>query len=135
TTGPRTPPLPVESTFVQALPAREAEHRIEFPRVEGYIYKVDDRVTADVAAIEPVRLSQDVAPTEIIVRAKLGVELGRPGLRGPGEAMRQNRQQFYESVRLQQIEFELARRLVNVLAETVEFRYRAQHLLFPQVLG
>lgn len=130
------PPPPKETTPVQALSEREALHRIEFPRVDGYVYHVEDRVTADIDEIDPIRVTQDVAPTATVVRAKVGYELGTPALRGPGESETQTREQFYASVRPQQIAFELARRVIDrLLVERDAFRHRARHLLFPQVLA
>ncbi|MBI4491293.1 MAG: hypothetical protein HY690_00670, partial [Chloroflexi bacterium] len=133
TTGP--PPPEPETTPVQALKEREARYRIDFPRVEGYVYQVRDRIEAEVDQIEPVRLDPAVEPTETIVRAKVGYELGGPGLRGPGETLIQTREQFYASVRVQELEYELARRVVAALVGRERFRYAARHLLFPQALA
>lgn len=134
TTAP--PPPPKETTLVQAIPERAALHRIEFPRVDGYVFHVEDKVTADIDEIDPIRLSQDVAPTATVVRARVGYQEGGPALRGPGESETQTREQFYASVRPQQIAFELARRVIErLLVERDAFRYRARHLLFPQVLA
>jgi type III restriction enzyme len=130
----RPPPPERETTLVQAL--REREHlRIDFPRVEGYVYEVRDRVTADVARIAKVRVDPSVEPTQTIVRAKVGYELGAPALRGPGETETQTRAEFYASVRMQEIEYELARRIVVALVGKERFRFAARHTLFPQVLA
>ncbi|MDI3339829.1 MAG: DEAD/DEAH box helicase family protein [Sphaerobacter sp.] len=132
---PTTAPVaPRETTLVQALKERETAYGIEFPRVEGYVFAVTDRIACDVAAVPQLKIDPNVEPTAAIVRAKVGYELGAPGLAGPGETQVQTREQFYASVRLQQIEYEIARRLTNALLDKAQFQYRARHLLFPQAL-
>jgi type III restriction enzyme len=128
------PPPPKETTLVQAPKEREAEFKIEFPRVEGYVFEVRDRIRVDVDAIERLAVEPTKEPTEVISRAQVGYQTGAPSLAGPGEAVIQTRAEFYETVRVQQIEYEIARRIASSLVSSREFQYRARHLLFPQVL-
>ncbi len=127
-------PSPKETTLVQALKERESEFKIEFPRVEGYVFEVRDRIRVDVDAVEPLTVEPTKEPTEVISRAQVGYRTGAPSLAGPGEAVIQTRAEFYETVRVQQIEYEIARRITNSLVGSREFQYHARHLLFTQVL-
>lgn len=128
------PPPQKETTLVQALKEREAEFKIEFPRVESLVFEVRDRILVDVDAIERLTVEPSKEPTEVIARAQVGYQIGAPSLAGPGEAVVQTRAEFYETVRVQQIEYEIARRVTNSLVSSRDFKYHARHLLFPQVL-
>lgn len=128
------PAAPRETTLVQALPERAA-FAITFPRVEGYVFSVTDRIVCDVDAVSPLKIDSSVEPTEVIARAKVGYEVGAAGLAGPGFVVTQNRAAFYAAVRVQQVEYEIARQLTNALLSRTEFALRARHLLFPQALA
>ena len=128
------PPPHKETTLVQALKEREAGFKIEFPRVEGYVFEVSGRIQVDVDAVERVTVEPSKEPTEVIARARIGYQTGTPSLAGPGEPVIQTRAEFYKSVRLQQIEYEIARRMTHSLVSAQAFQYHARHLLFPQVL-
>jgi type III restriction enzyme len=121
--------------MVRALKEREEEFAIEFPRVEGYVFAVTDKIAANLAAIEPISVDPVVEPTAVIARPKGGYEIGQLSQHGVGEVMTQTRKEFYESIRLQEIQYEIARRLVDALVKRDEFALRARHLLFPQVLA
>ncbi len=123
-----------ESTLVKALPEREDEFRIEFPRVEGFVFDVRERIKADVRRIPQMTVEPSVDPTETIVRPQVGYQTGAPTMLGPGNVVRQTRQEFYESVRLQETEYAIAQRITSALANKPEFEFRARQLLFPQVL-
>lgn len=136
------PPPP--STLVMALPERQAALEIEFPRVEGYVVDVRDRIRCDVSKVEPIHLTPQVEPTQTVVRSQGGWVVGHSGLgQGAGETETLTRERFYEEHRLQRTAFEIARDIVEVFAggrshgETeVEPKVRsdAARLLFPQVL-
>lgn len=131
---PGTAPPPIrDTTLVRALPEREAS-QIDFPRVEGYIVAAAERIAADIGAIETIKIDPNLEPTASIARVQMGFRAGAPTSFGPGESVVQTRAEFYKSVRLQQIEYEIARRLAEALLGRESFRYRARHLLFPQVL-
>ena len=129
--GPAPPPKP--TTLVKALQEREYL-KIEFPRVEGFIYQVKSRITANIAEIEPIVVDPSVEPTETVVRARVGYQVGQVGLSGPGSTERQTREAFYKSVRPQQIHYEIARRVTMALLAQENFKMQARQLLFPQVL-
>lgn len=136
-------PIEKPKTLVRALEER-ADLAIEFPRVEGYIYDVGERIRADLEAIPPIVVDPKVEPTEVIARPKAWTEGGPPSLIGPGgpaEIITQTREEYYATVRIQAIEYDLARRITHALVGTSNqhgkesFRYKSCHLLFPQVLS
>jgi type III restriction enzyme len=129
--GPSPPPP--KTTLIQALPERE-HLRIEFPRVEGFVYQIKRKIRADVGGIEPLNIDPYIEPTETVVRARVGYQIGAPRLVGPGETVTQTRKVFYESVRPQQIHYEISRRITAALLNKDDFKMQARQLLFPQVL-
>ena len=135
-----TGPEEKDKTLVQAVPKR-ASLAIEFPLVEGYVYEVGEHIRADVAAIPHIEVDPKVEPTQVISRPKAWVEGGGPSLIGPGETVRQTREEYYATVRMRAIEFDLAGRIVDGLTGGRDregkqaFRYRSAHQLFPQVLA
>jgi len=129
--GPTPPPPP--TTLIKALPERE-HLEINFPRVDGFVYKVKDKITADIANIEPIEINRSIVPTEMIVRARVGYQVGNVSQIAPGESEKQNREEFYKSTRFQQILFEISRRITINLLNSIDFKMNARQLLFPQVL-
>jgi len=129
--GP-TPPPP-KTTLIQALPEREYL-KIEFPRVEGFVYQIKSKIRADIKGIEPLSIDPNIEPTETVVRARVGYQIGAPGLVGPGETVTQTRNAFYDSVRPQQIYYEISRRITAALLNKDDFKMQARQMLFPQVL-
>jgi len=132
----KPPPPPKPTTWVRALDERE-HLQLRFPRVEGIICDVTEGITVDWDEVEPLEIDQSAAPTETISRPRVGYQYGSPGIAGPGEPVKQTRQQFYDSVRLQEIEYELASRVTAALADanTGKLKLSSRHLLFPHVLG
>ncbi|MCE5237150.1 DEAD/DEAH box helicase family protein [bacterium] len=133
----RTAPPERDKTIVKDLPERK-HLAIEFPLVEGYVYRVSDRIRADLDAIPEVKVEPNVDPTATISRPKVWSEGGPPGLAGPGETVTQTREAFYREVRLQSIEFDLAQTITRDLLAGQDrqeaFRFKARTQLFPQVL-
>jgi len=129
---------------VRALPAR-AQFEIKFPVVEGYAFALKrNLITADVGAIEKLRIEPEHEPTAVFVKPRVGYEFGAPSMAGPGQFQVQDRKAFYESTHLQTIEFEIARQIVSVLGGEqshalarqgdLRLRHQSRHQLFPQVL-
>lgn len=139
---PKVIPVSAPSTLVQALPIRK-DKAIEFPRVEGYVMDVRQRIRCNVDALPELRVEPQIEPTEVVTRTQMGwVKRAGPNTTS-GNAETLTRQQFYEQHRLQRTAFELARDITEVLAggkvvvgkqpETVK-RLESARLLFPQVL-
>jgi len=128
-----TAPEPKPTTLVQALSDRE-HLKIDFPRVEGFMYQVKNKIRANIAAIEPLVIDPRTEPTETVVRARVGYQVGTAHLAGVGDPIRQSRKEFYENVRLQPIYYEIARRITIALLAQADFKMQARQILFPQVL-
>jgi type III restriction enzyme len=132
--GPIVPPPP--STLVQALPERK-ELQIEFPRVEGYVRDVKQRIRCDVDALAPLFLEPQTEPTQVEVSARVG---------GGNLDVREllDRRGYHTEHRVQRTVFEIARDITEVLAggtasegtpEVKAKRIEGARILFPQVLA
>jgi len=126
------PPSAKEVKLVKALPERE-HLMIEYPRVEGFICQVKSRITADIQNIEPIEITPDLEPTQTVVCERVGYQQGNPAS-GPGGSRLQTRESFYSSIRLQQIYYEIALRITDILLSQNQFRMQASQQIFPQVL-
>jgi type III restriction enzyme len=125
-TKPPTPPRP--STLVQALKER-AHLKIEFPRVEGFIFDVRHRVKAEIAKIPKLWVDPSREPTEVVAKDAVGYRIGRPDRLGPGREVVQDRNPFHETHRVQATVYEIAAAITNRLHQD------ARRFLFPQVLN
>ena len=130
------PPPPKPTMWVHALEERKALE-LRYPRVEAIICDVTEGITVNWDEVEPLDIDQSAAPTETISRPRVGYQLGSPSIAGPGKPVKQTREAFYNEVRLQEIEYELASRVTDALsnAKSGKLRLSARHLLFPHVLG
>jgi type III restriction enzyme len=129
---------------VRALPER-AKYEIRFPVVEGYAFALRrNAIKADIAKMEPLNIDPAREPTATFVRPTVGYQIGAISGQGPGEYNLQDREEFYRSTHLQQIEFEIARQVMSVLVGDSTTAHGAQgdarlhlqsrHQLFPQIL-
>jgi len=119
-----------ERTHVHAREDRE-QFAIEFPLVEGYVCEVQQHLTADLSRVAPVEIDALVEPTASIARPKGWAEGEAPGLEGPGETVTQTREEYYATVRMQTIEYDLAGRVTEAL---LAGRPGARHQLFHEAL-
>ncbi len=122
------PPAPAKvSTLVQALKER-AQLKIEFPRVEGFIFDVRHKIKADIQKIPRLWVDPSREPTEVVAKDAVGYRVGRPDRLGPGREVRHDRNPFHATHRLQATVFEIASEITNRLHQD------ARRFLFPQVL-
>ncbi|MYA61675.1 MAG: hypothetical protein F4X94_03770, partial [Dehalococcoidia bacterium] len=132
-------PVDKPKNHVHAMPKRE-QLEIRFPVVEGYTFALKKNlIKADVAGMDNLRIEPSQEPTDVFVKPRVGYELGEPTLFGPGDFENQNREQFYANSHIQQMKFQVTRRVVDSLlgydhdqnghARVVASR----HQLFPQV--
>jgi len=120
------------STLVRALPERK-HLEITFPRVEGYVFDVRQRIRVNWEEIPYLQISPASEPTEVTVKPAVGYRIGRPDRLGPGPEVIHDRNPFHREKRLQASVYEIAAEITRRLKDRKE-DWSARHLLFPQVL-
>jgi len=128
---------------VYALPER-AGFEMRFPCVEGYVFALrQNSITADVGNMEHLLIEPHKFPTGTFLRPASGYREGTISGYGTGELVEHNRQAYYASIHPQQIEYEIARQLVDkIVGDGIQahssakpsLRFQSRHQLFPQVL-
>jgi type III restriction enzyme len=127
--GAPRPPRPTHR--VRALPER-APLEITFPRVEGYLPAIRNRVSVDWRNVAPLFLDPGKIPPEVEVKATLPTNTGRPSLLGPGKLERVDLNPFRQGRREQSLAFEMAADLTRTYVEGGASEAPA-HVLFPQL--
>lgn len=128
---------------VRSLPERKALE-IRFPIVEGYAFALKKNlVRCDVGSMHNLTIEPSREPTATFVSATVGYREGSPQRAGFSmEATVQDRRAYYQENHIQTIKFEIARLIVESLAElsregtdkrAAAFRLLSRHQLFPQV--
>ena len=108
-------PVDKPKNHVHAMPERE-QLEIRFPVVESYIFALKKNlIKADVANMDELRIEPSQEPTAVFVKPRVGYELGEPTLFGPGDFENQDRGEFYANSHIQQIKFQISRRVVDGL--------------------
>ncbi|MER3544750.1 MAG: hypothetical protein C4311_09160 [Chloroflexota bacterium] len=120
------------STLVRALSERK-HLEITFPRVEGYVFDVRQRVRASLESVPYLAIDPGQEPTEVVAKPAAGFRIGRPDRMGPGPEVLHDRNPFHREKRLQATVYEIASELTCRLKERRD-DWSARHLLFPQVL-
>ena len=121
------------STLVRALPERK-HLEITFPRVEGYVFDVRQRIRVNLASVPYLQIDPNTEPTEVFVKPAAGYRIGRPDRLGPGPGVLHDRNPFHREKRLQASVYDIAAELTHRLKDKRE-DWSARHLLFPQVLN
>lgn len=138
TTKPTAPEPP--KNHVHALDERK-HFEIRFPVVEGFAFDIrKNKITADVKGMEKLVLEPETTPTAVFVKPQVGYTLGGPNAQNNFKFEVQDRTEYYKSVHLQTIQFEIARQIVTALTDTTMYgkpRMQAQgrQELFPQVFN
>jgi type III restriction enzyme len=124
---------------VHAVKERAA-YEIRFPVVESYTYDLrDSGISCDVEKLD--RLYVNAEPTTVWLSPTRGYQEGTGPLAAEDTVM-QTREEFYRSVRKQQVIFRLAQLIVEDLvggakgegAQAIKDRGLASHLIFPSVV-
>jgi type III restriction enzyme len=113
------------STLVRALPERK-HLEISFPRVEGYVFDVHQRIKINLDAIPYLRIDPMSAPTEVVAKPVAGYRIGRPDRLGPGLEVMHDRNPFHREKRLQASVYEIAAELTHRLKNKRE-DWNARH--------
>jgi type III restriction enzyme len=123
---------------VHAMPERQ-DFEIRFPVVENYVVALKQNlIKADIEKMEVLVLTPDKTPTAVFVKPQVGYQYGHPSLSGGFQTQLQDREEYYRSVHLQTIKFEIARQVAWALTEgtgngDAKLRLRSRHQLFPQI--
>jgi type III restriction enzyme len=125
--------VPRVSTLVRALPERK-HLEITFPRVEGYVFDVRQRIRLNLDNVPYLQISPTEEPTEVVVKPAVGYRIGRPDRLGPGPEAIHDRSPFHQEKRLQTTVYEIAAEVTKQLKGKRE-EWSARHILFPQVLN
>ena len=89
---------------------------IRFPVVESYAFALrKNEIKGDVEAMEGLRIETELNPTDVFVKPAVGYQIGTPTTSGPGELIRQTRDEFYKTTHLQEIKFWIAHSIVHKL--------------------
>lgn len=137
--GGGAPPEDRPKHEVMALPERKA-FEVRFPVVEGYVVSLKrDLVTADVSKVEQTKLDPWTTPTAAFVRPQVGYQIGHASAHSGFGFDLVDRQEYYDSVHPQTIEFEITREIVRALTDATHpgkerRRRESRSALFPQVL-
>lgn len=130
--NPSGPPPPApKRNHVRALRER-ANLEIRFPRVEGYVQEVRNRITLEWDKVPSLKLDPLNIPAEVQMKGLNFTEQGRPSLLGPGKLDDASLKQFRAGRRVQELVFDAAASLTR--------EYRSQNRceipvasLFPQL--
>jgi len=110
----------------------KVQYRIEFPRVEGFIQGIQNRVAVDWEAIAPLTLDPVKIAPEVQVKATLPNNQGRATVAGPGALESLDLNPYRRGQRLQWLIFELAKDLTKAYCDNPGCEAPA-HVLFPQL--
>jgi type III restriction enzyme len=128
---------------VRAIPERKSLE-IRFPNVESYAFALrKNLIRCDVDSMESLIIEPHREPTATFISATVGYQQGyRASASSPAPTVVQDRHAYYEQNHIQTIKFQIARVLVQSLAEIADtgkdararvFRLQSRHQLFPQV--
>jgi type III restriction enzyme len=120
------------STLVRALPERK-HLEITFPRVEGYVVDVRQRIKVDFEKLPYMVIAPAIEPTEVVAKPAVGYRIGRPDRLAPGPEALHDRNPFHSEKRLQETVYEIAAEITKRLKDKRE-EWTIRHILFPQVL-
>jgi type III restriction enzyme len=131
TSPPGTATPPEKRYHVHALPNRE-EFEIRFPRIEGYLQAIRNRVTVNWGSLAAIHLDPIRIPPEVEMKAGLPNNQGRYSLTGPGAIARLDLNPYRKGRRLQELAFELAKDLTRDFGGQPQCQAPI-HVLFPQI--
>jgi len=117
---------------VRALPERKTL-AITFPRVEGYVQEIRDRITVDWQSIPRLPLEPFKIPPHVMAKASIPSNTGRAVMNAPGKSVEVSLQEFRQGRRLQELVFEVAGQITKEYVQRNKDQASAR-TLFPQVV-
>jgi type III restriction enzyme len=127
------PPPPSKQHHVHAVPEK-VQFEITFPRVEGYLQSIRNRVAVDWNAVPPLPIDPLRIPPEVRLKAGLLNNRGRMSLVGPGPIDGLDLSRWRREIHVQEEEFKMAAALTKDYFEQPTCEAPA-HVLFPQMLA
>lgn len=115
-TNPKTAEPPPKIHHVKAISPQKDALEIRFPRVEGYNFRVKNRISVDWERIPTLSLDPANIPNEVRVKGLSGDQGGHLSLLGPGRTDEVTLTEWRKTKRLGELEFELARTLTQKYA-------------------
>jgi type III restriction enzyme len=115
-TNPKTAEPPPKIHHVKAISPQKDALEIRFPRVEGYNFRVKNRISVDWERIPTLSLDPAKIPNEVRVKGLSGDQGGHLSLLGPGRTDEVTLTEWRKTKRLGELEFELARTLTQKYA-------------------
>jgi type III restriction enzyme len=123
---------------VYAVPER-ANYEIRLPNVESYVYALRDKgITCDVDKLEGLILDKE--PVTVYLSPTRGYQDDATAVEDTGDFIPQTREEYYKTVRPQQVIFRLSQIILDDLAQGAEgderakIKFLARHHLFPEIL-
>lgn len=126
---------------IYAMPER-VQYEIRMPNVESYVYTLrDSGIHCDIDKLEGLIIDKE--PGEVWLAPTRGYQ-DDPEVRVPAEAyIKQTRDEYYASIRPQQILFRLAQLILDDLLQGAQsesrergkIKYLARHQLFPEIIN
>jgi type III restriction enzyme len=127
---------------VKALETRK-QFEMRFPVVEGYAFALRrNAIRCDIEKMEPLIVEPNREPTATFLSPTVGYREGNAAQTSPFGFNRQDRQAYYQQTHLQEIEFQIARLIVDQFVDVTQgpsdakrraLRLQSRHQLFPQV--
>jgi len=138
-----TPPKPDPVYHSIYAMEERADYEIRMPNVESYVYELRDQgIKCDVDSLEKMVI--DKAPAKVWLMPTRGVNDSYVSSHDASQYVEQTREEYYKSVRPQQLTFRFAELVLDDLLEGVsesddraraELKLRARHQLFPEIVG
>lgn len=127
----KTPPPRIH--HVHQLRER-ASYEIKFPRLLKYTYVLSGKVDIDWRRVPRLTLDPTKIPDDVLTKGLSWTEEGKPTLYGPGKTQHDTLEQWRNTHRRQELEYELAKAIAMRFADTEKCRIPL-HRLFPQILS
>lgn len=124
---------PEKRRHIFPVPGKE-QYQIVCPRVEGYTQAIRNKITVDWEKEGNLILNPQQIPTEVLAKASLPDNEGRPTLDGPGASEKLDLNPFRSDKRIQELIFTLAKDLAASYLSQADCEIPA-HVLFPQLVS
>jgi len=119
------------------------DFEIRVPEVQSYVYELREQgIKCDIDSLDEMHVDQ--TPGEVWLRPTRGYHEDPTALTETGDHVRQTREQYYESIRPQQIVFRIAQMVMDDLMNgaqaadertKAELQLKARHQLFPEIVS